>query len=349
MANWTGVITNAGSNVLTQWVNENVLNINSAASGQGTVATAALLAQTALVNQKQTASIVGADGVTGGIRLKLRITAPQAAYTLNQYGVWASVTGDPPAMIALFQHDQGIPIPSAAESPDFVFTFYALITTSNTGTWTVNIDTSVGVTAADVAEAVAAAVATKQDKITANGLLKGTGQGNVTAAAAGTDYGYPMLKGSAAPATSTVGAIGQMYLNITSGALYVCTATGSEGYTWSAVSGGAGGIADGYCSTGASTALKIESGFVTREITNGTVVGINFVHANTAATPSLNVNGIQGPIIGQTLTAIDGVELTAGMHLFAYLSRYNSWWMLDTPSSTDSTALVAAIAEGLEA
>ena len=165
MANWTGVITNAGNDVLSEWVNEKTLNFDSAAAGQGTVATAGMLAQTTLVNQKQIASIIGADRVSTGIRLKIRITAPQTAYTLNQYGVWASVTGGSSTMIALFQHEDGIPIPSATESPDFVYTFYALISTSNTGEWTVNIDTSALVTLDDVETAIATAVATKEGLI----------------------------------------------------------------------------------------------------------------------------------------------------------------------------------------
>ncbi|WP_034972045.1 hypothetical protein, partial [Agathobaculum desmolans] len=170
MANWTGVITNAGNNVLLEWINEKTLHFDSAAAGQGTVETVGMLAQTALVNQKQVASIIGAERVSKGIRLKIRITAPQAAYTLNQYGVWASITGGSTTMIALFQHEKGIPIPSAAESPDFVYTFYALISTSNTGKWTVNIDTSASVTLEEMNAAIATAVATKE------GLIKDASQ-----------------------------------------------------------------------------------------------------------------------------------------------------------------------------
>lgn len=165
MANWTGVITNAGNNVLLEWINEKTLHFDSAAAGQGTVETVGMLAQTALVNQKQVASIIGAERVNMGIRLKIRITAPQTAYTLNQYGVWASITGGSTTMIALFQHEKGIPIPSAAESPDFVYTFYALISTSNTGKWTVNIDTSASVTLEEMNAAIETAVATKEGLI----------------------------------------------------------------------------------------------------------------------------------------------------------------------------------------
>ena len=147
MATWNGVITNAGNSLLNEWVNEKALNFDSAAAGQGTVAAAAMMAQTALVSQKQTASLLGGEKVSSGIRLKLRIAAPNTAYTLNQYGVWASVEGGSSTMITLFQLEQGIPIPSKTESPDFVYTFYALISCSNTGTWTVTVDTSACVTA----------------------------------------------------------------------------------------------------------------------------------------------------------------------------------------------------------
>ena len=80
MATWNGVITNAGNSLLNEWVNEKALNFDSAAAGQGTVAAAAMMAQTALVNEKQTASLLGGERVSSGIRLKLRIAAPNTAY-----------------------------------------------------------------------------------------------------------------------------------------------------------------------------------------------------------------------------------------------------------------------------
>ena len=74
MATWNGVITNAGNSLLNEWVNEKALNFDSAAAGQGAVAVAAMMAQTALVSQKQTASLLGGEQVTGGIRLKIRLS-----------------------------------------------------------------------------------------------------------------------------------------------------------------------------------------------------------------------------------------------------------------------------------
>ena len=233
MATWNGVITNAGNSLLNEWVNEKALNFDSAAAGQGTVAAAAMMAQTALVSQKQTASLLGGEKVSSGIRLKLRIAAPNTAYTLNQYGVWASVEGGSSTMIALFQLEQGIPIPSKTESPDFVYTFYALISCSNTGTWTVTVDTSACVTQSDMSTAIAKAVETKQDKITVKGLLLGDGNGNISAAVAGKDYGYPLATGSGAPTATTAGAAGQHYYDSSTGKEYVCSGKdGSGNYQW---------------------------------------------------------------------------------------------------------------------
>lgn len=233
MATWNGVITNAGNSLLNEWVNEKTLNFDSAAAGQGTVAAAAMMAQTALVNEKQTASLLGGERVSSGIRLKLRIAAPNTAYTLNQFRVSASVDGGASAMIALFQLEQGVPIPSKTESPDFVYTFYALISCSNTGTWTVTVDTSACVTQGDMSAAIAEAVKTKQDKIMVKGLLLGDGNGNISAAVVGKDYGYPLATGSGAPTDTTEGTAGQHYYDSATGKEYVCNGKDSNGkYQW---------------------------------------------------------------------------------------------------------------------
>ena len=233
MATWNGVITNAGNSLLNEWVNEKTLNFDSAAAGQGTVAAAAMMAQTALVNEKQTASLLGGERVSSGIRLKLRIAAPNTAYTLNQFRVSASVDGGASAMIALFQLEQGVPIPSKTESPDFVYTFYALISCSNSGTWTVTVDTSACVTQSDMSAAITEAVKTKQDKIMVKGLLLGDGNGNISAAVAGKDYGYPLATGSGAPTGTTEGTAGQHYYDSATGKEYVCSGKDSSGkYQW---------------------------------------------------------------------------------------------------------------------
>ena len=233
MANWIGVITNGGNDLLNEWVSQRELRFDSAAAGTGTVAVASMMAQTQLVSRKQEASIIGADRVDGGVRLKLRVTAHETGYTLNQYGVWASLTGGDSILIALFQHEQGIQVPSKSESQDFVYTFYALIGCSNTGTWTVNIDTGAAVSGEEMERAITEATNGLQPKITASGLLKGDGKGNITAAAGGTDYAWPTISGSGAPTEATKGETMQRYYDTSAEKEYVCTGQGNDGkYVW---------------------------------------------------------------------------------------------------------------------
>ena len=206
MAKWTGVVTNKGAELLAAWAEGTTLNINSAAAGTGTVAEAAMIAQTALAGQKQAASIVShskADGATG-LKIQLQITAPSTGYTLNQFGIWAKVGSGEGKLLALFQNSEGIDVPSASDSPDFVYTFYGLIMISNTGSISVTVDASAVVTTATMQAAIAAAIA---------------------------DIPAPII-GTAAPTTSTVGVVGQEYIDTAAKLVYHCTAAAATGYTW---------------------------------------------------------------------------------------------------------------------
>lgn len=188
MAKWTGVVTNKGTELLAAWAEGTTLNIYSAAAGTGTVAEAAMIAQTALAGQKQAASIVShskADGATG-LKIQLQITAPSTGYTLNQFGIWAKVGSGEGKLLALFQNSEGIDVPSASDSPDFVYTFYGLIMISNTGSISVTVDASAVVTTATMQAAIAAAIA---------------------------DIPQPII-GTAPPTTSTVGTVGQQYITL---------------------------------------------------------------------------------------------------------------------------------------
>ena len=206
MATWSGVITNSGNGILNEWVNGKTLNFDGAAAGQGTVAEKAMMAQTTLVSQKQTASLLGGEEVSMGIRLKIRIAAPETAYTLNQYGVWASVTGGTSVMIALFQIEEGIPIPSKTESPDFVYTFYALVACSNAGTWTVNVDTSTSVTIAEMTAAIAESEQIVQANLNSH-INNKTNPHGVTAAQAGA---IPTSQKGAAGGVASLGSDGKV-------------------------------------------------------------------------------------------------------------------------------------------
>ena len=200
---WKGVITNSGSELLAQWTAGKTLTITRAAAGTGRVSEAAMLAQTALVSEKQTASILSNKTTAQGQKLQLQVTPLATGYPLNQLGIWAKLDSGAARLIALFQTDTdaGVEIPSKTDVPDYVYTFYGLLEfTGSSGTLQVTIDASALVTAesmaaaikahnedADAHEGIRKAVEDKQDKITATGILKGDGKGGVTAQAFDTE------------------------------------------------------------------------------------------------------------------------------------------------------------------
>ena len=146
MADWVGVVTNAGKSLLGEWPGGSVLNLDSAAEGSGTVSEESLAAQTALAHQEKTASILEATDVDNGKKIKLRVTSEgvAVAHTCNQLGIWASVDGGASVMLCIIQNTTGQPIPAYANIPDFVWDFYVVIEMSNSGTFTLTVDTSSG-------------------------------------------------------------------------------------------------------------------------------------------------------------------------------------------------------------
>lgn len=142
MASLVGVITNVGAALLAEWVQGKVLSIDSAEAGTGTYLESTLMARTSLAEYKQAASIVLKTKITNGYRVKIQITPMATAYTLNQFGLRASVDGGTPVLLALFQNADGISIPALSDAPDFVYSFYAILPIGNTNDMTINIDTS---------------------------------------------------------------------------------------------------------------------------------------------------------------------------------------------------------------
>ncbi|MCM1136329.1 MAG: hypothetical protein NC400_12240 [Clostridium sp.] len=159
---WLGVITNAGRELLGGWLAGETLRIDGAAGGSGTVREAALLAQTALVEQKQAGSIVAYKTVEGGQKVKIQFPAAEAAYTLNQIGIWGSLAGES-VLLALFQNPEGVAISSKAEFPDFAYTFYAVLAIGNEGSLAVTVDTETWVTYKTMQEALSDYVKTNEE------------------------------------------------------------------------------------------------------------------------------------------------------------------------------------------
>ncbi len=124
-----------------------------------------------------------------------------------------------------------------------------------------------------------------------------------------------VLKGVIAPTTSTVGTIGQFYLDTVVPKLYQCTSINEGVYTWTEV--GSGGIAEIPQATetvlGGIKAAEKTSG-ETQEVKIDTTTGKLYSTPPTAAQNGLPAGGTAG----QILSKIDGTD-------------YNSQW-IDAPS-----------------
>lgn len=163
------VVTNAGKALLQQWAGGGTLTIDGAKAGAGAVSQLNLINQTAVTQEKQTLSIISAKQVEGGTQFHVQITAPDAGYTAKQIGIYGHLGSGDSTLIALYQDESGITVPSKAEMPDFVYAFYATIQGSNTGTLSVTLDTSSLVTQATLTAAVAKAGDMKKSVYDADG------------------------------------------------------------------------------------------------------------------------------------------------------------------------------------
>lgn len=163
------VVTNAGKALLQQWAGGGTLTIDGAKAGAGAVSQLNLINQTAVTQEKQTLSIISAKQVEGGTQFHVQITAPDAGYTAKQIGIYGRLDGGDSTLIALYQDESGITVPSKAEMPDFVYAFYATIQVSNTGTLSVTLDASALVTQATLNAAVAKAGDMKKSVYDADG------------------------------------------------------------------------------------------------------------------------------------------------------------------------------------
>ncbi len=151
------VVTNAGKALLKLLAGVGTLSIDGARAGAGAVSQLILINLTAVTQEKQTLSIISAKQVEGGTQFHVQITAPDAGYTAKQIGIYGRLDGGDSTLIALYQDESGITVPSKAEMPDFVYAFHATIQGSNTGTLSVTLDASALVTQATLNAAVAKA------------------------------------------------------------------------------------------------------------------------------------------------------------------------------------------------
>ena len=172
---WNGVVTNVGTTLLERWsVGGKTLNIERASVGSGTVDADAMRAQTTITDEVGDAAIISKTTVSDGTAFRIQVQpADETAYTCKQIGIWGKLSTDNESiLIALFQNDNGVSIPTAATEPEFVFTLYAIVAMSNQGQITVNVDGSAYVSQETLDLALASYVKT------VNGIVPGT-DGNV--------------------------------------------------------------------------------------------------------------------------------------------------------------------------
>ena len=149
---WDASLTDVGVSMISQWAQGagDKLTITGAVIGEGVVAATQLHTLTQLTDQKSTISIQGSELVANGVKLKLRKTSQgiTQSFILNQIGIYAKLdtSGGTPiiadSLIAVYQQDTGVLVPTEADSPDFVFTFYGTVQTNYSGDLTINVDTS---------------------------------------------------------------------------------------------------------------------------------------------------------------------------------------------------------------
>ena len=167
MGMWdSAVLTNSGLNLMAQWVDGAVLTIDKATAGEGTVNKAYLMGQTQLVAEKKQLSIVRQDRVANGVRIQMQCTNEGVTeeFTINQIGVWAHLNDGASVLLSIYQDDTGVLVPTNAEMLEYVFTFYAVLQVSNTGTLQVTLDASAVVTQGQL-EAATAAIDAEIEKI----------------------------------------------------------------------------------------------------------------------------------------------------------------------------------------
>lgn len=133
---WNSAITNIGRTLLQQWTTTGeTLTITQATGGTGTVSVANLAAQTSISGSIGALNIASVQQITAGTQYAIQVQpAQQTAYTLRQVGLWAQLGSEGiNTLLAIYQNEDGISVPTASTSPGFIYTLYATVVISNSG------------------------------------------------------------------------------------------------------------------------------------------------------------------------------------------------------------------------
>lgn len=161
---WIGAITQNGAELLARWAGgEEVLHIDKATYGTGTVPTSSMSQSTAVAGEVGDAEIVGKTQNANNVSFQVQIgAAEESAYTVHQVGIWAHVGEEDTTskLIALYQEEDGAYIPIKGDDQTYVYTLYATVATGYQGTIEVTFDGGAYATMNSLNNTVAGAIAT---------------------------------------------------------------------------------------------------------------------------------------------------------------------------------------------
>ena len=145
---WVGVVTTAGIAAIERSIADSeVLNLNAVKVGTGTIPEADMMSATSVTNYVGDGSITEKKYINDGLKVGATITPFASPYKIKQVGVFGTIDNTT-VLVALYQNEDGIDIPSTSEFPDFCYTLYGVWDVENSDNITVTIDPSTTVTVA---------------------------------------------------------------------------------------------------------------------------------------------------------------------------------------------------------
>ncbi len=126
---WSGVVTNAGTNLFAQYaLGGMTLSVAGAKLGKAVSSESDKHNVTQMADYVCDGSIVSQSSTSGGITYRIEATPQESSYALHEMGLYVTATSggsSSDVLVAYMWENDGIQIPSAASFPDFVYVLAA--------------------------------------------------------------------------------------------------------------------------------------------------------------------------------------------------------------------------------
>lgn len=254
MSHWeNAAITDAGVDMLNDLLAGRRLTVTNAYGGtEAAKDPAGLQAQTDVLGERTLLSLLDVEDVEDGKTVKIQISniGVEEDFTLHQIGVFARLDDKPEQLLAVFQDDRGVEVPSQASSPSFLLEFYGFLAITNGVKISVDLSGSGAVVTpqylAGVMERHDASIYAHQDIRAELSEVRRTAE---DAAEARPEAG------TQPPGPETAASPGQHYFDSEAKKEYICVGQSPQGsYLWVLV--GSGALADHNEDPGAHPALR---------------------------------------------------------------------------------------------